>query len=156
MKGEQIVSDTEIKMEKIGKQIEELKREHEKLRSIQIIELQDKIETLVGMSFRDECNNYFRIIGIPHVEYCKSCTSFNEYQIPVLICYNDSTICADAGRIAIDTRFSTASHAEDPIERIRKEYIEVSPEEFDAALEKAFDEIRALGKRGDAKCSGTV
>ena len=142
------MSDTEIKMEKIGKEIgkeiEELKREYEKLRSIQIIELQDKIEMLVGMSFKDERNNYFRIIGVPHVEYCKSYTSFNEYRIPVLICYNDPTICADVGRIAIDTRFSTASHAEDPIDRIRKEYIEVSPEEFDAELEKAFDEIRAL------------
>lgn len=145
------MSDTEIKMEKIGKQIEELKREYEKLRSIQIVEQQDKIEMLIGMSFKDACNNYFRIIDIPHVEYCKSHTSFNEYQIPALICYNDPTICADAGRIAIDTRFSTASYAEDPIERIRKEYVEVSAEEFDAALEKAFDEIRALGKRGDAK-----
>ena len=144
------MSDIEIKMEKIGKQIEELKREHEKLRSIQIIELQDKIEMLVGMSFKDACNNYFRIIGIPHIEYCKSHTSFNEYQIPALICYNDLTICADVGRIAIDTRFSTASHAEDPIERIRNEYTEVPAEEFDAELEKAFDEIRSLGKRGDS------
>ncbi len=145
------MSDAEIKMKEISNQITDLKLEYERLHGNYIRELQDKLGKLVGMSFKSVNGAYyFRIIDIPIVKYNKAYTSFNEYQIPALICYNDPTICADVGRIAIDTRFSTASHAEDPIERIRNEYMEVSAEEFDAELEKAFDEIRSLGKRGDA------
>ena len=75
---------------------------------------------------------------------------FNEYQIPVLACYKDSAF-KNIDRIAIVTRTSKASHAEDPVECIRNEYTEIPAEEFDAELEKVFDEIRALGKQDDAK-----
>lgn len=143
------MSDVEIKMDALNKQITDLKLEYEKLRSINIIKLQEKLSALVGMSFKDKSDDYFRIIDVPHVEYNKAYTSFNEYQIPVLACYNDPAF-ENVDRIAFVTRFSKASHAEDPVECIRNEYAEIPAEEFDAELEKVFDEIRALGKRGDA------
>ena len=145
------MSDTKIKMKELCDKITDLKLEYEKLRSTYIKELQDKLGVLVGMSFKDEDGNYFRIIDIPLAQYNKSCTSFNEYQLPALFCYNDPTICADVGRLLIRDVFSRASHAEYPVECIKQEYTEVSAEEFDAELEKAFDEIRSLGKQGDAK-----
>lgn len=145
------MSDTEIKMEEISNQITDLKIEYEKLRGNRIKELQDKLNKLVGMSFKDEDDNYFRIIDIPPVQYNKSCTAFNEYRLPILFCCNDPTIRADVGRLIIRDVFTRASHAEDPVECIKQEYTEVPAEEFDAELEKAFDEIRSLGKRGDAK-----
>lgn len=144
------MSDVEIKMDTLNKQITDLKLEYEKLRSINIIELQEKLSALVGMSFKDQYNDYFRIIDVPQPEYNKSYTLFNEYQIPVLACYNDPAF-ENIDRIAFVTRTSKASHAEDPVECIKQEYTEVPAEEFDAELEKAFDEIRSLGKRGDAK-----
>lgn len=150
------MSDIEIKMDALNKQITDLKLKYDELRSINIIELQEKLRPLVGKSFKDKDNNYFRIIDVPHVEYNKTYTSLNEYQIPALVCYAEPRTYEDGGWIDIVTRFSTASHDASPIDCIRREYVEVSPEEFDATLEKAFDEIRALGKRGDAKCSGTV
>lgn len=143
------MSDTEIKMKEISDRIIDLKLEYEKLRSINIIELQEKLSALVGMSFKDQYNDYFRIIDVPHVEYNKAYTSFNEYQIPVLACYNDPAF-ENIDRIAFVTRTSKASHAEDPVECIRNEYTEIPAEEFDSELEKVFDKIRALGKRGDA------
>lgn len=143
------MSDTEIKIKEISDRIIDLKLEYEKLRSINIIELQEKLSALVGMSFKDKSDDYFRIIDIPHVEYNKAYTSFNEYQIPVLVCYNDPAF-ENVDRIAFVTRTSKASHAEDPVECIKQEYTEVPAEEFDAELEKAFAEIRSLGKRGDA------
>ena len=142
---------TEIKMKEISNQITDLKIEYEKLRGNYIEELQDKLRKVVGMSFKDEYDDYFRIIDIPIVEYNKSITSFDEYHLPALICYNNPDIWTDVGRLIIGTRYSMASHADDPIECIRSEYTEIPTEEFDAELEKAFDEIRALGKRGDAK-----
>ena len=144
------MSETEIKMEEISNKISDLKLEYEKLRENHIKELQNKLSKLVGMSFKDQYNDYFRIIDVPHVEYNKSYTLFNEYQIPVLACYKD-TAFKNIDRIPIVTRTSKASHAEDPVECIKQEYTEVSAEEFDAELEKAFAEIKALGKRGDAK-----
>ena len=144
------MSDTKIKMKEISNQITDLKVEYEKLRDNYIIELQEKLNALVGMSFKDQYNDYFRIIDVPQPEYNKSYTLFNEYQIPVLACYNDPAF-ENIDRIAFVTRTSKASHAEDPIECIRSEYTEIPAEEFDAELEKVFDEIRALGKRGDAK-----
>lgn len=145
------MSDTEIKMEEISNQITDLKIEYEKLYRNHIEELQDKLNKLVGMSFKDEDDNYFRIIDIPPVQYNKSCTAFNEYRLPILFCCNDPTIRADVGRLIIRDVFIRASHAEDPVECIKQEYTEVPAEEFDTELEKAFDEIRALGKQGDAK-----
>ena len=145
------MSDTEIKMKEISNQITDLKLEYEKLRGNHIEELQNKLNKLVGMSFKDEDDNYFRIIDIPLVQYNKSYTAFNEYRLPILFCCNDPTIRADVGRLIIRDVFSRASHAEDPVECIKQEYTEVPEEEFDAELEKAFDEIRFLGKRGDAK-----
>ena len=142
------MSDVEIKMKEISNQVTDLKLEYEKLRDNYIIELQEKLSALVGMSFKDQCNDYFRIIDVPHPEYNKSYTSFNEYQIPALVCYNDS-VFKNVDRIAFVTRFSKASHAEDPVECIRREYTEISAEEFDAELERVFNEIRVLGKRGD-------
>ena len=150
MKGEQIMSDIEIKMKEISNKISDLKIEYEKLRGNNIEELQNKLRMLVGMSFKDKDNNYFRIIDIPLVQYNKSYTAFNEYRLPILFCCNDPTIQADVGRLIIRDVFTFASHAEDPVECIKQEYTEVPAEEFDAELEKAFDEIRALGKRGDA------
>jgi len=145
------MSDTEIKMEEISNQITDLKIEYEKLRGNRIKELQYKLDKLVGMSFKDKDNNYFRIVDIPLVQYNKSYTAFNEYRLPILFCCNDPTIRADVGRLIIRDVFTRASHAEDPVECIKQEYTEVPAEEFDAELEKAFDEIRSLGKRGDAK-----
>ena len=145
------MSDVKNKMDEIRNQITDLKIEYEKLRSDRIKELQNKLSKLVGMSFKEEDDIYFRIIDIPLVQYNKSCTSFNEYQLPALFCYNDPTIRADVGRLLIRDVFSCASHAEDPVKCIKQEYTEIPAEEFDAELEKAFDEIRFLGKRGDAK-----
>lgn len=145
------MSDTEIKMKEISNRITDLKLEYEKLRGHHIEDLQNKLSKLVGMSFKDGDDIYFRIIDVPLVQYNKSYTAFNEYQLPALFCYNDPTIRADVGRLIIRDIFSCASHAEDPVECIKQEYTEVPAEEFDAELEKAFDEIRALGKRGDAK-----
>ena len=142
------MSDVRTKMGKLGIEIANLKIEYEELRTICIKEVQEKLSILVGMSFKDLNNDYFRIINVPRPEYNKSYTSFNEYQIPVLVCYTDSAF-ENINRIRVATRFSMASSAEDPVECIRSEYTEVSAEEFDAELEKAFDEIRALGKRGD-------
>ena len=142
---------TEIKMKEISNQITDLKIEYEKLRSNHIKELQDKLSKLVGMSFKDGDDIYFRIIDIPLVQYNKSCTSFNKYQLPALFFYNDPSIRGDVGRLFIRDVISHASDADDPIECIRSEYTEVPAEEFDAELEKVFDEIRSLGKRGDAK-----
>ena len=139
------MSDVKNKMDKISNQITELKLEYEKLRGNYIEEIQDKLSKLVGMSFKDQYNDYFRIIDIPRPEYNKSHTLFNEYQIPALVCYKDSAF-ENIDRFVFATRFSKASHAEDPVECIKQEYTEVSAEEFDAELEKAFDEIRALGK----------
>lgn len=144
------MSDVRTKMGKLGIEIANLKIEYEELRTIYIKELQEKLSTLIGMSFKDQRNDYFRIIDVPHQEYNKSYTSFNEYQIPVLVCYEDSAF-ENVDRIAVVTRFSKAALADDPVECIRSEYTEVPAEEFDAALEKAFDQIRALGKQGDAK-----
>lgn len=144
------MSDTEIKMKEISNRITDLKIEYEKLRGNHIEELQDKLNKLVGMSFKDQYNDYFRIIDVPHVEYNKSYTLFNEYQIPILACYKDPAF-KTVDRIAIVTRTSKASHAEDPVECIRNEYTEIPAEEFDAELEKVFDEIRALGRQGDAE-----
>lgn len=146
-----MMSDVKNKMTEICNQITDLKIEYEKLRGNYIEELQDKLRKVVGMSFKDGDDIYFRIIDIPLVRYDKACTSFNEYQLPALLYYNDPTIRADVGRLIIHDVFSTASHAEDPVECIRGEYTEIPAEEFDAALEKAFDQIRALGKRGDAE-----
>jgi len=145
------MSDVEIKMNALNKQITDLKLEYEKLRGNRIKELQYKLDKLVGMSFKDKDNNYFRIVDIPLVQYNKSYTAFNEYRLPILFCCNDPTIRADVGRLIIRDVFTRASHAEDPVECIKQEYTEVPAEEFDAELEKAFDEIRSLGKRGDAK-----
>ena len=144
------MSDIEIKMDSLNKQISDLKLEYEKLRSINIIELQEKLSVLVGMSFKDQYNDYFRIIDVPHPQYNKSYTLFNKYQIPVLACYNDPAL-KNIDRIAIVTRTSKASHAEDPVKCIKQEYTEVPAEEFDAELEKAFNKIRVLGKRGDTE-----
>ena len=145
------MSDVKIKMNEIGNQITDLKIEYEKLLGNYIKELQDKLRKVVGMSFKDGDVIYFRIIDVPIVRYNKSYPLFNEYQLPALFCYNDPTIRADVGRLIIRDVFSMASSAEDPVECIRSEYTEISAEEFDAELEKAFDEIRSLGKRGDAK-----
>ena len=90
------------------------------------------------MSFKDEDDNYFRIIDVPLVQYNKSYTAFNEYRLPILFCCNDPTIRADVGRLIIRDVFSRASHAEDPVECIKQEYTEVPTEEFDAELEKAL------------------
>ena len=65
-KEEKYMSDIEIKMNSLNKQISDLKIEYEKLRSINIIELQEKLSALVGMSFKDQYNDYFRIIDVPH------------------------------------------------------------------------------------------
>ena len=139
------MSDVRTKMGKLGIEIANLKIEYEELRTIYIKELQDKLSILVGMSFKDQYNDYFRIIDVPHPEYIKSYTAFNEYQIPVLVCYKDSAF-ENIDRIAVVTRFSKAALADDPVECIRSEYTEIPTEEFDAELEKAFDEIRSLGK----------
>ena len=144
------MSDVKNKMDEIRNQITDLKIEYEKLRSNNIKELQDKLSNLVGMSFKDGDDIYFRIIDIPIVRYNKSCTLFDKYGLPALFCYNDPTIRADVGRLIIRNVISHASDADDPIECIRSEYTEIPAEEFDAELEKAFDEIRSLGKRGDA------
>ena len=144
------MSDVRTKMGKLGIEITNLKIEYEELRTIYIKELQEKLSILVGMSFKDQYNDYFRIIDVPQPEYNKSYTSFNEYQIPVLVCYKDYAF-ENINRIAVVTRFSQAALADDPVECIRQEYTEIPAEEFDAELEKAFDEIRALGKRGDVK-----
>lgn len=145
------MSDVKIKMDEIGNQITDLKIEYEELRTIYIKELQDKLRKVVGMSFKDEYDTYFRIIDIPIVEYNKSNTLFDECHLPALICYVNPDIWTDVGRLVISKRYSMASHADDPVECIRSEYTEIPAEEFDAELEKAFSEIRALGKRGDAK-----
>lgn len=143
--------DIEIKMKEISNQITDLNIEYEKLRGKHIKELQDKLSKLVGMSFKDGDDIYFRIIDIPIVRYNKSYISFEKYQLPALFCYNDPTIRADVGRLIIRGVISHASDADDPVECIRQEYTEIPAEEFDAELEKTFDEIRALGKCGDAK-----
>ena len=146
------MSDAEIKMKEIGNQITDLKLEYERLRSDYIRELQDKLGKLVGMSFKSKNGAYyFRIIDIPTVEYNKAYTSFNEYRLPALTYYSDPTDHGDVGRLAIQNIYSAAAHAEDPVDFIRSEYTEVSSEEFDAILDGAFAEIKALGKRGDAK-----
>ena len=119
------MSDVKIKMDEIGNQITDLKIEYEKLRGNYIEELQNKLRTLIGMSFKGKSYDYFRIIDVPHVEYNKAYTSFNEYQIPVLVCYNDPAF-ENVDRIAFVTRFSRASHAKDPVECIRHEYTEIS------------------------------
>ena len=144
------MSDVRTKMGKLGIEITNLKIEYEELRTIWIKELQEKLSTLVGMSFKGQNNDYFRIIDVPHPEYNKSYTSFNEYQIPVLACYNDPAF-KNVDRVAVVTRFSKAALADNPVKCIRREYTEVSPEEFDEILEGAFAEIKVLGKRGDAK-----
>ena len=145
-----MTSDTEIKMKEISNQITDLKLEYERLRGDYIRELQDKLGKLVGLSFKSKNGTYyFRIIDIPIVEYNKTYTSFNEYRLPALIYYSDPTDHGDVGRLGIQEIYSEAAHAENPINFIRSEYTEIPAEEFDAKLEKAFDEIRSLGKRGD-------
>lgn len=147
-----MTSDTEIKMKEISNQITDLKLEYERLRGDYIRELQDKLGKLVGLSFKSKNGAYyFRIIDIPIVEYNKAYTSFNEYRLPSLTYYSDPTDYGDVGRLGIQEIYSEAAHAENPIDFIRSEYTEVSPEEFDEILERAFSEIKALGKRGDAK-----
>ena len=144
------MSDIEIKMKELDDKIIDLKIEYERLRGDYIRELQDKLSKLVGMSFKSKNGAYyFRIIDIPIVKYNKAYTSFNEYQLPALIYYSDPTDHGDVGRLGIQEIYSEAAHAENPIDFIRSEYTEVSPEEFDEILEGAFSEIKALGKRGD-------
>lgn len=146
------MSGAKIKMDEIGNQITDLKIEYEKLRGDYIRELQDKLGKLVGMSFKSKNGAYyFRIIDIPTVKYNKAYTSFNEYQLPALTYYSDPIDHGDVGRLTIQKIYSAAAHAENPIDFIRSEYTEISAEEFDAELEKAFSEIKALGKRGDAR-----
>ena len=146
------MSDIEIKMKEISNQITDLKLEYERLRGDYIRESQDKLSKLVGMSFKSKNGAYyFRIIDIPIVKYNKAYTSFNEYQLPALTYYSDPTDHGDVGRLAIQKIYSTAAHSDNPIECIRSEYTEVPPEKFDEILEGAFVEIKALGKRCDAK-----
>ena len=146
------MSDIEIKMKEISNQITDLKLEYERLHGDYIRESQDKLSKLVGMSFKSKNGAYyFRIIGIPIAEYNKVYTSFNEYQLPALTCYNDPTDHGDVGRLTIQKIYSAAAHTDNPIECIKSEYTEVPPEKFDEILEGAFFEIKALGKRGDVK-----
>lgn len=142
-------TETEIKMEELSNKIAEYRAEHRAICEQYIREIQEKLKPLVGMSFRD-AYSVFRIIGIPEKDYSKTSIIFNEYQLPVLAITDNITIYGDLGSLALCTKFSKAAHAEDPVEYIRTEYQEVSSEEFDAELEKAFDEIRNLGKCGDA------
>lgn len=144
------MSDTEIKMKEISNRITDLKLEYEELRGDYIEELQNKLSKLVGMSFKDNEHKYFRIIDVPLVEYRKTITVFNKYQLPALIYINDPAVRTDLGPLVIDTIFTNAADAEDPIKEIREDYEEITSEEFDKILQSAFDEIRSLGKRGDA------
>ena len=146
------MNDIKNKMYEIRSQITDLKLEYERLHDDYIRELQDKLGKLVGMSFKSVNGAYyFRIIDIPIAEYNKAYTSFNEYQLPALTYYSDPTDHGDVGRLTIQKIYSAAAHADNPIECIKSEYAEVPPEKFDEILEGAFAEIKALGKRGDAK-----
>ena len=99
----------------------------------------ERLKPLVGKAYRNRKDNRVVFVySVPFEVYRALGVSFNEYQIPVLKTSMDN----DNGgpsvpTVEIDTIFSKACEAEDPVKEWEKEWEEVSANEF---LQEVIDQ----------------
>lgn len=141
--------NNEERIREIDHQMTALREERRSLEKAVMEEQQKKLQAAVGLCFRLENGDYVKIIGVPQEKLYKAGRNFNEYQLPVLKIgakkqYSIERYEEDI-RIEEDTLFSRAAHSKDVVSCLKREYQSVTPEEFNAALEKEFDAIRSLG-----------
>lgn len=113
----------------------------------QISLVKDKLKILVGRAFKDEKGNPFYIYDTPQ----ESTTitghmDFNPYQIPVLIMGSkeDNHITGySKGELSYDTVFSGVckEKEEDVLTEFKRQYTEISIEEFRESVIKIIDEV---------------
>jgi len=99
----------------------------------------ERLKPLVGKAYRNRKDNRVVFVySVPFEVYRALGVSFNEFQIPVLKTSMDN----DNGgpsvpTVEIDTIFSKACEAEDPVKEWEKEWEEVSANEF---LQEVIDQ----------------
>ena len=151
------MSDTMQKLDAISKEMSRLRNERDTLYVIWARETQEKLRPLIGLCVKHN-EWYYKIIDVPIIHAQKTGFKFNQYQLPCLkvkIKDIDDESYSENGLdiLDYDTLFSQACEYDDPMAyfiKYNKRSL-ITMEEFDAALEKVFDRIRILGKRGDAK-----
>lgn len=126
----------------------EIERRNE-IRSLQLQQMkiqQDKLRNLVGRCYRDT-NRIFIISGVPEPEFMMiGDFHFNPYQLPALIITTGQTIkhtgkTISFGEMFRDTIRSSAVLSENPVIQMRKEYEEITLEEFKASAYKIIDDV---------------
>lgn len=99
----------------------------------------ERLKPLIGKAYRNRKNNrVIFVYSVPFEVYRALGISFNEYQIPVLKTSMDN----DNGgpsvpTVEIDTIFSKACEAKDPVKEWEKDWEEVSANEF---LQEVIDQ----------------
>ena len=130
------------RIREIDRQETELRQERHRLLETVIAKQQEKLRATVGLCFRLRNGDCVKIIDVPQKQEGRLGTYFNEYQLPVLKIVADDY---DLIPFEEDTLFSHAVNCQDMEAQLRKEYEMITLEEFNAELEKRFQEIRELG-----------
>lgn len=107
----------------------------------------EKLKATVGMCFRIK-DGLARVYDVPQIESHKIGDDINPYQIPVIVVgKNTNPLLGDVKLpVFTTTVYSRAIDTEDVQETLRSEYKEVRHEEFEEAMEKAFDLMRKMGR----------
>ena len=95
----------------------------------------EKLRPLIGMAFK-RGNTYFKITNVPQIEWDGEEMRFNPYRIPCL------TLFDQLGQVikkSEDTMFTNAINSTEVQEYIRKEYQEITSEQFQEKLNKAME-----------------
>lgn len=140
------------RIREIDRQMSTLNQERMQLRETEIDELQKKLRVTVGLCFRLPNGDCVKIIDVPQKQYTMMRTEFNEYQLPVLkVLAKGNTGRRLQGYDLIpleeDTLFSRAADSPNPVACLVTVYKRITPEEFDAELERCFEELRQLGRQ---------
>lgn len=151
------MSNTMQQLNDISKEMSELRSKRDTLYVVWAREIQEKLRSLIGLCVKHN-DWYYKIIDVPRIHVRKIGFEFNQYQLPCLIVkvkdINDKNYSENGLDILdYDTLFSQACEYDDPMAyfiKYNKRSL-ITMEEFDAVLEKVFDQIRMLGKCGDAE-----
>lgn len=98
---------------------------------------QERLKSLVGRYFKTKEGDVFVVVGVPKVSYTMTSKLFNPYQIPVLMAtlgQGSGTIFGKEIYVEAETVFSRAVDAKDPEAKFLSEYIEITRDEFFAAI----------------------
>ena len=144
-----MIQDLKEKIREIDHRMTDLREERKTMEDALIEEQKKKLQAAVGLCFRLDSGEYARIIGVPQEKLYKVGRDFNEYQLPALVIKPNGPCPREKFeediRIEEATLFSKAVYSDDVVAKLKEEYHSITPEEFNAALEREFDAIRNLG-----------